>query len=95
LTISIWFSYTRLCLPIYEVNGNTLIYKNSVYVRKDALSTSDEENLGKTIGIALDGERTITEFIWPVWVMEYKNRKDHNYIFVKGFMDLGTVYEKD
>jgi hypothetical protein len=95
LCIPTWFIYTRFCLDIYKMNGNTLTYNNSVYVRKDSLSASDQENLGKTIGIAIDGKRSVTDYIWPFWVMDYKNDKKHNRIFVRGLMDFGTMYEKD
>ena len=63
-------------------NGKTLIIENSIYTRSDSISISDEENLGKKIGIAIEGKRTITDYIWPLWVMEYKNDKEHNSIFV-------------
>lgn len=95
LPFTTWFIKTRFCLGKYVMNGNTLTYKNSVYVRKNLSTDSDFENLGKTIGIGIDGKRTITDYIWPFWVMEYKNDKEHNRIFVRGLMDLGTVYEKD
>jgi hypothetical protein len=35
------------------------------------------------------------DYIFPFWVMEYENDKEHNRIFVRGFMDLGGVYEKN
>jgi len=95
LCIPTFFVYTRFCLDKYEMNGNTLTFKNSMYVRNDFSSASDEENLGQTIGIGINGKRTITDYIWPFWVIEYKNNKEHNRIFVRGLMDLGSVYEKN
>ena len=76
-------------------NGKTLIIENSIYTRSDFIASSDEENLGKTIGIAIEGKRIITDYIWPFWVIEYKNDKDHNRIFVRGLMGSGGVYIKD
>lgn len=94
-TISPWFVYTRFCLEKYEISGIVLTCKDSIYVRYDSLSASDEENLGKAIGIAVKGKRTISDYIWPIWVMEFKNDKEHNRIFVRGLMDLGSVYKAD
>lgn len=85
--------YTRFSLDIYINKDNTLVLKNNIYVQSGSLSITDEENVGKTIGIAIRGKRKIKEYIWPVWVREFKNDKDHNRIFVKGLMDLGRVYE--
>ncbi|MDP4090160.1 MAG: hypothetical protein Q8930_12925 [Bacillota bacterium] len=95
LYIPTWFIYTRFCLAKYEViDGNTIRYKNYVYVRKDSLSETDDKNLGKTIGVAVDEKRTITDYIWPFWVMEYRDDKEHSRIFVRELMDLGSVYTK-
>lgn len=95
LYIPAWFVYTRFCLPQYKMDSNTLTYKESVYIIKDSFSPSDTENLGKTIGIAIYGKRKLSDYIWPFWVSEYKGDKEHNRIFVRGLMDLGTVYQKD
>lgn len=97
LSIPGFFIYTRFCLSKFEMNGNgtTLIIENSIYTRSDSIAISDEENLGKTIGIAIEGKKTITDYIWPFWVMEYKNDKEHNRIFVRGLMGSGGVYIKD
>jgi len=97
LSIPIWFVYTRFCLDRYTMNGNTITYKNYVYTRKDSLPDFNKENIGKTIGISIDikEKRTITDYIWPFWVMEYKDDKEHNRIFIIGLMDLGNMYEKD
>jgi hypothetical protein len=97
LSIPGFFVYTRFCLDKFEMSGNgkNLIIKNSMYTRSDYMSVSDEENLGKTIGIAVEGKRTITDYIWPFWVMEYNNDKKHNRIFVRGLMGSGGVYIKD
>lgn len=45
------------------MNGNTLTYKNYSYIRKDSLSDSDDEDLGKTIGIDIEDQRSITDYI--------------------------------
>lgn len=94
-SIPIFFVYTRFCLDKYEMRGDTLIFKNSIYVRNDFFFASDEENLEKTIGIAIDGNRTISDYIWPFWVVEYKNDNEHNRIFVRGLMGSGGVYKKN
>ena len=73
---------------------NKIIFNEIVYVREDSLSNSDVENLGKTIGIAFEIEKSVKDYIFPYWVKEYKNDKGHNRIFVRSFMDLGTVYER-
>lgn len=97
LSISGFFIYTRFCLDKFEMseNGKTLIIKNSTYTRSESMFISDEKNLEKTIGIAIEGKRTITDYIWPFWVMEYKNNKEHSRIFVRGLMGSGGVYIKD
>jgi hypothetical protein len=97
LCIPGFFIYTRFCLDKFQMskNGKTLIIENSIYTRSESMSISDEENLGKTIGIAVEGKRTITDFIWPFWVIEYKNDKEHNHIFIRGLMGSGGVYTKN
>lgn len=94
LYVSGWFAYTRFCLDKYIMNGNTLKYKNVIYEIKETTTASDEENLGKTIGIGIMGKRTITDLIWPFWVIEYKNDREHNQIYVRGLMGSGGVYSK-
>ncbi|GKU25229.1 hypothetical protein [Clostridium folliculivorans] len=88
------FIYTRFCLPQYKMNDNTITYKENVYVRNDSISSFDEKNVGKAIGIAIYKKRTLTDYIWPFWVSEFKDDKEHNRIFVKGLMDLGSEYDK-
>lgn len=97
LSIPAFFIYTRFCLDKFEMNdnGNTLIINNIIYNRSNSLSASDEENLGKTIGIAIEGKRVLSDYIWPFWVIEYKNDKEHNRIFVRGLMGSGGVYIKN
>lgn len=95
LYLPISFIYTRFCLDEYKIDGDTLRMNDSIYVRKNSLSGLDTENLGGLVGIAVEGERTMNDYIWPKWVIEYKNDKEHNRIFVRGLMDLGTVYEKE
>lgn len=92
-----FFIYDRFCLPQYIINDNTLTYKENIYISKDGLSDTDTENIGKTIGIAVyaNKKRELKDYIWPVWVKEYKNDKEHNHIFVIGLMDLGDTYEKN
>jgi hypothetical protein len=89
--------YTRVSVDKCKMsnNGDTLILKDSVYVRKNTLSAQDTENIGITIGIGIYGKGTITDYIFPNWIMEYKNDKKHNRIFVRGLMDMGSVYEKE
>jgi hypothetical protein len=74
--------------------SNALMYKNNVYIRRDSGLNSDTNNLGKTIGIAVYEKKGLADYIWPFWVNEYKDDKEHNRIFVRGLMDLGSVYEK-
>jgi hypothetical protein len=61
MSLITFFIYTRFYLNIYELkdNGNILIIKNSIYNRSNSVTISDEENLGKTLGIAIEGKRTI------------------------------------
>jgi hypothetical protein len=94
LSALLWFIWTRFCVPAYELkeNGKILSTGNSVYIRNDFISASDEEGIGRTIGIAIEGKREITDYITPYWVMEYNNDKEHTRIFVRGFMDSGGVY---
>lgn len=91
------FIYTRVCLDKFELSGNgkTLIIEKNIYSRSQSILIAGEESLGKTIGIAIEGKRTIMDYIWPFWVIEYKNDKEHNYIFVRGLMGSGGVYIKD
>lgn len=91
------FIYTRFCLNEFKMNrnGSTLTIGNSSYTSSGYISSTDEENLGRTIGIAIKGKRTITDYIWPFWVMEYKNDKEHNHVFVRGLMGSGGTYIKD
>ena len=94
LCASAFFLYTRFGMDQYAMEDNTLRFKGVVYVRSEISSPSDEENLGGTIGIAVMGKRSFTDLIWPFWVMEYKNDKDHNRLFVRGLMDSGGIYVK-
>lgn len=94
LSVLLWFTYTRFCLPTYIMEGDTLTYKNNVYHIKDYWSASEEENLGKTIGIGVPAKRELTDLIWPFWVIEYKNDREHNSLFVRGLMGSGGPYRK-
>ncbi|MBO7745765.1 hypothetical protein I8J29_16270 [Paenibacillus sp. MWE-103] len=89
-----YFLDTRFWIDKYKMNGDTLVFENNVYISKHSLTESDTSNLGKTIGIAVYKKRSITDYLWPDWVIEYKNEKNHNRIFVRGLMDLGNVYIK-
>ncbi|RED66131.1 hypothetical protein [Cohnella lupini] len=89
-----YFLDTRIWINKYGMKGNTLVFENNVYLLKDSLSESDTSNHGKTIGIAVNEKRSITNYIWPNWILEYKNDKYHNHIFVRGIMDMGNVYIK-
>ena len=95
LCIPTFFIYTRFGLDTYEMNGNTLKFRNSLYVLDELMSPyQDGKDLGKTIGIAVEGERTMTDYIWPFWIIEFKNDKEHQRIFVNGLMGSGGVYKK-
>ena len=94
LSVPAWFVYTRFLTDQYHMQGSTLSFNNTLYSRKELWEPSDEQNLGNVIGIAVEGPRTITDLIWPQWVMEYQNDPDHNRVFVRGLMDLGAVYTK-
>lgn len=89
-----WFVYTRFCLAQYRMDANTLSYNNEIYVMQDYCSTSDEENVGRTIGIGVSDKRTLADLIWPFWVMEFKSDKEHNSLFLKGLMGSGGKYSK-
>jgi hypothetical protein len=89
-----WFIYTRFCLPHYKMNDNTITYKQDVYIRNDSISSFDIKNVGKTIGIGIYKKRSLADYIWPFWISEFKDDNEHNRIFVRGLMDLGSVYEK-
>lgn len=94
LCILTFFIYTRFFLDAYVLKVDKLILNNNIYIQSGIVSINDEKNLGKTIGIATKGERTITDLIFPTWVIEFKNDSDHNHLMVKGLMDLGTIYIK-
>jgi hypothetical protein len=92
--VLLWFLYTRFCLPMYAMDGNQLTYHNETYVMEEQGSVTDEENLGGTIGIGVGKERSVTDLIWPFWVMEYKGDKEHNSLFLRGLMGSGGKYIK-
>ncbi|OPX83533.1 MAG: hypothetical protein A4E53_04618 [Pelotomaculum sp. PtaB.Bin104] len=94
LSIPTWFIYTRFCLPVYKMEGELIFYKNDKYVMQNHSSISDEENLGNTVGIGVGKERTLTDLIWPYWVIEYKNDKEHERLFLRGLMGSGGPYTK-
>lgn len=89
-----WFIYTRFCLDKYEMTNNTLSFKNTIYVQNEYWWPSDDENLGKTIGIGVGEKRTITDLIWPFGVIEYKNDPEHNSLYLSGLMGSGGKYTK-
>jgi hypothetical protein len=101
LSVLAWFVYTRFCLDIYQLNyGNydgdraTLTLRGVTFVENEGWTGSDTENIGKTIGIAVYKKREFADYIWPIWVIEYKGDKEHNRIFVRGLMDVGNAYTK-
>lgn len=94
LSVPTWFIYTRFYLDKYEMTDNTLTFKDDVYIFKNPSTASDEENLGKTIGIGIYGKRTVSDLIWPFWVIEYKDDKEHNRLYVRGLMGSGGPYKK-
>lgn len=89
-----YFLDTRIWIDKYKVEGDTLVFGDDHYILQNTLSESDTDNLGQNIGIAVSSEREITDYIWPTWVVAYKDDKEHNRIFVRGLMDLGSVYIK-
>ena len=94
LCVLCWFVYTRFLMPVYRMDGELLTYGGTTYVRQDRTSVDDEENLGRTVGIGVEGKRTITDLIWPFWVMEYQSDASHNSLFIRGLMDSGGKYIK-
>jgi hypothetical protein len=92
--VLMWFLYTRFCLPLYAIDGITLTYRHDTYVMEEHGSVTDEENLGDTIGIGVGKERTISDLIWPFWVLEYKGDKEHNSLFLRGLMGSGGKYTR-
>lgn len=94
LGICLYILKTRIWIDQYEQVGDTLVFANHVYVRTNGISDSDTKNVGKTIGIVHDGKRTLSDYLWPTWVMEYKDDQAHHRVFVRGFMDMGSVYNK-
>ncbi len=94
LSVPGFFIYTRFLIDQYQIQGDTLSLNNTVYVREQPSGLVDEASLGNTVGIAIDGTRTVTDYIWPNWVIEFKNDPQHNHIFVRGLMDLGAAYYK-
>lgn len=90
------FFSTRIWTDLYTINtdGDTISFKNDVFVRQATSLQADSENLGSTIGIAVFSKRSITDYIWPTWVMEYEDDREHNRIFVRTLMDPGSVYVK-
>jgi hypothetical protein len=90
-----YFLDTRIWINTYEIKDETLLFESNDYFRKDSLSESDSNNLGQKIGIAVNGKRSLTDYIWPNWIFEYKDDKNHNHVFVKGgLMEMGSVYTK-
>jgi hypothetical protein len=76
-------------------NGSILIINNTLYTPSNNWTATDNEGLGKTIGIAVEGKRNFSDLIWPFWVVEYENDKEHNRIFINGLMGSGGVYYKN
>ncbi len=89
-----FFVYTRFVMDQYKMEGDSLTFGESVYTFDDTAPPDDEEQLGKTIGIAVMGERAFTDYVWPFWVMEYQNDPTHERLFVRGLMGSGGTYEK-
>jgi hypothetical protein len=99
-----WFTYTRFIIDQYAISPDwvTITYKDAVYLPEYKPYASDAEaqddlayttsHIGKTIGVAVFPKRSFSDLIWPVWVMEYDGDKAHDHIFVRGLMDVGTVY---
>jgi hypothetical protein len=97
LGITTFFLYTRFWIDQYQMtdNGKILSYKSEKYIRNETYSEDQADNVGELIGIAIDGKRTFWEYVWPYWVNEYKNDQEHEHIFVRGLMEVGSVYDKE
>jgi hypothetical protein len=97
ISIPTWFVGRRLLLQKYIYNGNTLVYKNIVYVYENADNVADRNNLGRQIGIAMRKDSMkifIADSFFGDTVYEFKDDKEHNRIFVHVFMDGSGAYQK-
>jgi hypothetical protein len=92
-----WFLYPRLTLPRCIIDGNTMTYKNNVYVVRGDVGEEDIYWNGKTIGIAIskNNKSILGNFLLPEWVREYKDNNEHNSISIRAFMGPVLVYDKD
>ncbi|SHH75304.1 hypothetical protein SAMN02745823_00859 [Sporobacter termitidis DSM 10068] len=99
-----WFTYTRFCVDRYAISMDweTITFKGETYIPKKEQYETDADlqaalgymnsHVGKNIGIGVFPKRSFTDLIWPVWISEYDGDKSHGEIFVRGLMDVGSVY---
>lgn len=99
-----WLFATRFCVDQYALSTDweTITFKGATYSPLEEKYASEAElqqsleymnaHIGKNIGIAVPPQRSLTDLIWPVWVMEYDGDRLHHKIFVRGLMDVGRVY---
>lgn len=92
LSVPAYMVYTRFCLPQYRFEGETLVYRGTVYVPDWDAEPVSYDDVGRVNGIGVPPKRTIADLIWPFWVMEYGGDRAHRVIFVRGLMDIGTFY---
>jgi hypothetical protein len=104
LAAVVWFFATRFWVDQYAITPDweTIAFKGATYVPQTETYASEAElqqaleymnaHVGRYIGVAVFPERSLTDLIWPVWVMEYDGDKQNQKIFVRGLMDVGSVY---
>lgn len=103
---TVWFVGTRFFVDQYQISydWDTIAFGNDTYFRQNQVYNSDAEaqialddmtgHIGKNIGIAVFPKRSFVDLIWPVWIMEYGDDTSHDQIFVRGLMDVGSIYVK-
>ncbi|KAA9003932.1 hypothetical protein F4V43_10965 [Paenibacillus spiritus] len=84
--------HTRTGPDRYEKKGNLLWRDGRVYRLVDVVEDSERKSIGNTVGIAVEGRRTWTDWVFPTWIMEFKQDPGHERLFVRGLMDNGAVY---
>ena len=90
IAIPTWFAAKKCLLSRYVYDGNTLVYKNDIYIYSRSFTVADEVHAGKPIGIAVHKNEKVTLaeiFTFSDTVYEFKDDKEHNYIFIKMFVN--------
>lgn len=67
-------------------DGASLYFGGATYTRDNTLPTYTEQDVGRVVAIGEEGRRTLTDFIWPNWIMEFKNDKGHEHLLLRGLM---------